>query len=449
MICKECNRIYNNSEKFCNECGSLLTEESLEHQIISPNNENMNSEQSKLQKSKETIGKGNKYINSKYTTVYLNIIHNAKYIYTAIGFMAVLMIFLFLNISTIYLKKQPINFNKISNYSKQDVFKDFELIFENDIVNIEIDSKTFDSILINYFNEQKLFDKKSPNITNLHYNIEKEMLYVEIDKGDEYAYTFRLKAPIVAKEGNLQFNIKSCGLGSLYIWVPKSYFKSVTGISDNLIISDVTNSPLLVLQDIKKGASSNITLSYTYNEENLVKQFNKYAENVDDMRVIAHKEDLNEVFLSFATEKNVDLNMAKKCINYFIEDSVNLEKFAFMLNPNQLEEIYNDLGDLFIQGMTKEEWLSLSENDTSQILNQYHNTFLIAFLKHLYINKDYTISNNTVLINDSPLNFKKILNENGSNSIIYDIDIIVEGTTVYAVYNVDGNTIKKTLLSRR
>lgn len=349
-----------------------------------------------------------------------------------------------------YMYKQYIRFEDNTPITAEEILKGSELQISGEDVRCTIDYKTLDGMLLNQIDKAKETTPELSQIEAIHYDVVNSKLYLSINKGKAYNYTFSVNAAISVDEKGIIFDLSQYRLGNLGVRVPKGYFRKITDINEQMVIPHLEKEDLLQLTQIQTTAEG-VTLTYTYNDKVLVNTFNKYIEQIDAARVAAHtkKQDINNEYLKIGSQKSIDLEEAKRCMGFFAEGMDEVKAFSFMLNKEGQKEIYEDWQGILIENLTLDEWYTLSENDMSETLNSYHKDFLRYFYEYLYKNENYEISGNTILVNSREINYKDIFTAGGYTDYIYDIQLQMEADEIYALYNVNNTQVKKLLLTRR
>lgn len=349
-----------------------------------------------------------------------------------------------------YMHKQGIRFEENTPITSEEILKGSELQMTGDDVRCTIDYKTLDGMLLNQINKAKEVTPELSQIEAVHYDVVNSKLYLSVNKGKAYPYTFSVNAAISLNEEGIIFDLSQYRLGNLGVRVPKGYFKKITGMSEQMIIPNLEKEDLLQLTQIESNEEG-VMLTYTYNNNTLVNTFEKYIEQIDVARVAAHtkKQDIHSEYLKIGSEKSINLEKAKMCMSLFAKGMDGVKDFSFMLNKDGQKKIYEDWQGILIKNLTLDEWYTLSENDMSETLNSYHKDFLRCFYEYLYKNESYEVGGNTILVNSSEINYKDIFTAGDYTDYIYDIQLQVEGNQIYALYNVNNTQVKKLLLTRR
>lgn len=349
-----------------------------------------------------------------------------------------------------YIGKQFILFNEITPLTIREVLANTELEVNQNQIQCVMTSETLDGLLleaVEAFNESETTVEK---IQDIHYDMVNKMLYLGVISSKEKYYTFKLNAPLEVTEESICFQVEKCRLGSLNVPVTKGYFRSVSGIEEVIELPIMEQDLVIQLTSIEL-VENQIVATYTYNEATLQEKFDGYMSQIEPSRVAAHmeKKDINDLFIQIGEDKKADLEVIKECLSIFSNEIEGIKELSFIMNTEGQKAIYNDWNYLFIRNMTLEEWHALSENDMAGALNEYHNTFVKSFYTYLYQHDNYTLSDGTVKVNGSPVDYKAVFLANGYQNYMYDIDLVLEDHKVYAVYDVSNGTAKKQILVRR
>ncbi|MGH4120703.1 hypothetical protein [Clostridium sp.] len=348
-----------------------------------------------------------------------------------------------------YVEYQKINLEQIQQVNLQRFIDSDSMIIKDGEIKMLFTPLKFNQFLKSEIQNLKIASLKENKILEYQYDNNSQRLYLNVQDKKKNIYSFSCKANMSVKNTQLLFDLSDYRLGKYKSRILGSYYRFSLGLPKQLSLFSTDKNNIILMKGIKQASPTEIEISYEYNYDKLIKQFNEYKGQLDEVKVKLCKdgEKVSPEIINVFTTGEITKDKVEKCIKVLEQNSNALEQCTLLLDEQGIRKICGDLKAFYAKNVNEDRLVEKSENAVDKNLSMYHYDFSKMLLNYLYVHRNYTVEGEVIYIEGVPLSADKILNEN-NYSKVYDIDIVNNSNGINATYKIGNKTVLKTVLRK-